>query len=179
MSNSIERTLNFNEKSISLVHADGQWWVAIKPLCEALDINFDRQYKNLLYDEILSQLYAKQHTTGADGKLYQMVCLPEKFIYGWLFSIRSESAILREYKVQCYNVLFDHFHGMLASRSNILRDAAETHTEIAALKEKLMESPDYKRLSELNARLPALQKRARELDNDLLANRPTLFGPQN
>jgi len=168
MSKTFERVLDFNEKPISLVNVDGQWWVAIKPLCEALDIDYQAQHKNLVADETLSQLSSEQTIVAADGKLRKMVCLPEKFIYGWLFSVRSESPVLREYKLKCYEVLFNHFHGILSSRATVLREIGEAHAEIAALKEKLKESPEYQRLTELGGKISALQRHGKILDRDLL-----------
>jgi hypothetical protein len=47
----------------------------------------------------------------------KMVCLPLKFVFGWLFSI-NENRVKPEvkehvlkYKIECYNALFNHFFG--------------------------------------------------------------------
>ena len=71
--------------------ADGSWYVAVKPICEALNVDYTEQFKNLKEDEILSQLLCKHTTVAADNKQREMVCLPEKYIYGWLFSVKSNS----------------------------------------------------------------------------------------
>jgi len=172
MEKSKTRKLDFNGKSISILLADGTWWIALKPICEALDINFDRQYKNLMDDEILSQLYAKQHTVGADDKLREMVCLPEKFIYGWLFSIRSESPILKKYKLECYEVLYHHFHGVLDLRTNALMERLDTLQQIAELQDKLntkwADSAEYLKIQELKTWQKQITKMLAEADEDLL-----------
>ena len=54
-------------------------------------------------------------STGADGKQYEMSCLPLKFVFGWLFTIDTsrvneearESVIT--YKLKCYDVLYNYF----------------------------------------------------------------------
>lgn len=163
----IEKFLEFNGKRISVLLADGSWWVAIKPICEALKVNYDRQYKNILDDEILTQLYAKQHTVGGDGRLREMVCLPEKYIYGWLFSIRSESHDLKKYKLICYDILYNHFHGTLTDRMNALHEKSSIDTRIQALEEQLKESSTYKEILELRQKKKQVSGELRKLDNDL------------
>ena len=97
----IERFLEFDGKRISILLNNGEWWIAIKPICEALGVNYKKQHEGILSDEILSQLSTQQGMVGADGRLRNMTCLPEKYIYGWLFGIRSDAAGLKEYKIEC------------------------------------------------------------------------------
>ena len=115
----IQRFLEFDGKKISVLLKNGEWWVAIKPICEALGVNYKKQHEGILSDEILSQLSTQQGMVGADGRLRNMTCLPEKFIYGWLFSIRSDASALKEYKLKCYEVLYDYFYGKMTERMNI------------------------------------------------------------
>ena len=86
-----QKFLQFNGKTIFFQAYDGQFWIAIKPICEALNLEYTRQFKNLKEDEILNQLLAEQPMVGADNRIRKMVSLPEKYIYGWLFSINSSS----------------------------------------------------------------------------------------
>ena len=56
-------------------------------------------------------------TTGADGKTYQMICIPLQFFPGWLFSINPDNVKeeareqLIKYQLECNKVLFDYFFG--------------------------------------------------------------------
>lgn len=168
MSKKIEKFLEFNGARISILMAEGTWWVAIKPICEALDVNYNRQFQNLQEDEILSQLFAKQQTVGADKRLREMICLPEKYVYGWLFSIRSDSADLKEYKLKCYDILYNHFHGAITGRMDALTEKIETGMAIADLKEQLLNSAEYARILELQKKQNALDRRLKNLDDDLM-----------
>lgn len=172
MEKRIEKFLEFNGKRIAVLLADGNWWVAVKPICDALNINYDRQYKNLLSDEILSQLYAKQHTVGADNKMREMVCLPEKYVYGWLFSLRSDSEGLIEYKRKCYDVLFDHFHGAMTGRMTALTEKSESELRMIELQqkiqEKMLETEEYRELMELKAKQKQINKKLIDLDEELM-----------
>jgi len=89
--------------------------IPIKPLCEALGVDFEGQRQRINRDEILNSVAFMTKATGSDGKDYEMFCLPLKFVFGWLFSIDT-SRVKDEarpeviaYKLQCYNVLYDYF----------------------------------------------------------------------
>ena len=55
--------------------------------------------------------------TGADGKRYEMVCLPLDYFNGWLFRIDSRRhkgarrELIIKYQRECYHVLAKHFLG--------------------------------------------------------------------
>jgi len=178
MQKSIEKFLEFNGKRISVLCADGTWWVAIRPICEVLNVDYHAQYKNLQQDEILAQLLSKQTTVGGDNRLREMVCLPEKYIYGWLFSIRSDSQDLKKYKLKCYELLYNHFHGTMTGRMNALSQKTETELEIIDLEEKLkaklLESEEYTRIQELKKKHKSIAKTLKDLDVELLAGQLSL-----
>lgn len=121
MEKDLKKFLEFNGKSIYFLAKDGQNWVALKPICESLNVNWNRQFQNLKEDDFLGQLFAEQQMVGADGRIRKMISLPEKWVYGWLFSIRSESTELKNYKVKCYELLYDYFRGAMTERLQLLR----------------------------------------------------------
>lgn len=169
----LEKFLDFDGRRISVLNAaDGEWYVAIKPICEVLNVDYIRQFKNLKEDEILGQLLSEQTTVAADGKVRNMTCLPEKFIYGWLFSIRSESEDLKKYKLKCYEVLYGFFHGTMKRRTAALKTKTDMDLEILTLKEqldeKLAESEEYIRIQELKRAKKQVAQTLRELDEDLI-----------
>ena len=89
--------------------------VPIRPICEALGVDFEGQRQRISRDEILSSVAFMTKATGADGKQYEMSCLPLKFVFGWLFTIDTsrvneearESVV--NYKLKCYEVLYNYF----------------------------------------------------------------------
>ena len=101
MKKDIKKFLEFNGKSIHFLAVDGQYWIALKPICEALNVDYIRQFKNLKDDGVLSLLLSEQTMVAGDDKLRKMICLPEFFIYGWIFSIQSQSQELQAYKLEC------------------------------------------------------------------------------
>lgn len=171
----IEKLLDFNGKNISLLMADGTWWVAIKPVCEALGIDYEAQRKNLKEDEILAQLPSNQTVVAGDGKMREMLCLPEKYVYGWLFSIRSESPALTEYKRECYDILYNHFHGALTARLTILNEQDSIDHRIAQLEEEWKDSDQYKEIQDLKKQKNHAGKELKRLDLELKSGQLSLF----
>jgi len=109
------RTVAVINKSRILVIENGEKLVPIKPICEALGVDVDSQRKKINDDEILGSVTVLSTATGADGKQYEMFCIPYKFIFGWLFTINPKNVkeAAREtvinYKLACYNALYQNF----------------------------------------------------------------------
>ena len=109
------------------------FFVPVKPICQALGIDHPAQVQRIKRHHILSSVVVTVTTTGADGKCYDMLSLPLEFIYGWLFTI--DTALVAEerrpnieaYQRECYEALYRHFAGSLRRRLE------ENEAEIAAL----------------------------------------------
>ena len=89
--------------------------IPIKPICEALGIDFKNQYEKIKADEDLSSTMMLSIAVGADGKEREMACLPLEFIFGWLFTINPKNVkpesqqTVRKYRMVCYSILFRFF----------------------------------------------------------------------
>ena len=165
----IKDFLEFNGKRIATLRKDGEWWVAIKPICEVLNIHYKAQHRAISEDQILGQLSSNQRMVAADTREREMFCLPEKYVYGWLFSIHSESEGLKLYKRKCYDILFDYFHGALTGRMKILEERLDINNQIKDRQEQLEKSDAYKEIEELKKKRTLAVKSLNEMDKDLEA----------
>jgi len=169
METQIKKFLEFNGKAILFLQVDGTYFVAIKPICEALEVDFIEQFKQIKSDPVLSQLLWNTTMVASDEKLRKMACLPEKFIYGWLFNIKkSKSEHLLEYKWKCYEVLYDYFHGTITHRQKLLKEKTKAELEIDVLEEKLEYNEDYRRLKDLKASIKDAGRALRNMDKDII-----------
>lgn len=178
----MEKFLEFNGKRITVLLADGTWWVALRPICDALRVDYHSQYKNIQEDEFLSRVLSKQTTHDASNRLQEMSCLPEKYVYGWLFSVRSESPDLRAYKLKCYDVLYEHFHGAITGRLNTLLERTETEAKVIELQkridEKMKDMEEFKELQLLKGKKKESAKKLNELDAELLSGQLSISFPE-
>lgn len=114
MSTQLISTIN-NEKIVVVIDEDGQKYVPIKPICEALGVNYTTQLEKLENDELIDGTIPLRGTVGADGKDRQMKCIPLEFVFGWLFSISSKNVKeevregLIQYKRICHKALYHYF----------------------------------------------------------------------
>ena len=176
----IKKFLDFNGTNIPVLSADGTIYVAIKPICTALGVDYIRQYKNIQEDEDLVELLSEQTTVAQDNKLRKMVCLPEEFIYGWLFSVKSQSPDFKRYKMKCYRVLYNYFHGATTERLQLLKfkSADEIALEEAELKwkEEMLASENYRNVQKLKFSLGGTNKGLKVNDEKLLEGQLKMFG---
>lgn len=170
----IKKFLEFNGQSIHFLAIDGQYWIALKPICEALNVDYIRQFKNLQDDEILSQLLSEQTMVAADNKMRKMVCLPEFFIYGYIFSIQSSSKELQAYKLECYRILYEHFHGAIVGRKELLSEKAKAQIEKDACMNTLDPEVAY-RLQQAEKKINQVNNELRKLDAEVIEEEKTLF----
>ncbi len=114
METTVTTVARVNEVDIQII-MNGEKQVAVKPICQALGIAFEAQFVKLKTDPILSSVVMTSITTGSDKKQYEMVTIPLKFVFGWLFRIDSRNVkpeareVVLKYQLECYNALYNYF----------------------------------------------------------------------
>lgn len=151
--------------NVDIIATNDEQLVAIRPICDALGIDYSRQLKKIKEDEDLCSVMGSTPTTGADGKQYEMSCLPIRYIFGWLFSInpmnvRQEAKeAVRIYRKACYDALYDHFIGSY-KRAN---------EQISLENELLRKLADYnQQRNELNKSISMTKKQLEKLQKKRL-----------
>ncbi|WP_051125916.1 phage antirepressor N-terminal domain-containing protein [Pseudovibrio sp. FO-BEG1] len=94
-------------------------FIALKPMVEAIGLDWSAQYRRVNRDPILKEGIAIMATPLGRGGDQKAICLRLDLINGWLFTIDSnrikdESIRLRvlDYQRECYGVLSQHFLGL-------------------------------------------------------------------
>ena len=175
MKKEVKKFLEFNGKTIYFIAVDGQYWIAIKPICEALGVNWNRQFQNLKEDSFLKAAFAIQQMQAPDGQLRNYVTLPEFYLYGWLMKLNSESPDLEKYQWECYHILYEYFKGMATKREQILKVKTMDEIEIERLEAELEQSEKYQRIEVLKKRNQQRLAQLRKLDQDLVSSQLDLW----
>jgi prophage antirepressor-like protein len=174
MNKQVSKFLEFNGKTLVFLAVNGEYWIALKPICEVLGVDYIRVFRNTKEDAVFGQLLSDQAMVAADGKTRKMASLPEKWIYGWIFQLESKSPELLQYKKLCYEVLNDYFHGTITGRKELLSAKAKAQTEIDRVMNTLHPNDAItidrasKTINQVNAKL-------RALDSDVLEEERNLF----
>jgi hypothetical protein len=178
MKQHLEKFLEFNGKTLVFLSIKGVYWIALKPVCEALGIVFDRQLRTLKQDSILGPAWALQPMQVPGDQLRKMASLPEYLIYGWLFSIKSDSKELLLYKKECYEVLYKYFHSTITRRKKLFEEKAKIQTERNHLELDLRKQDNFIKLEDLRAREARIGKELKEIDTSELDEQLDMFKDQ-
>ncbi len=123
---------------VDIVATNDERFIPIRPICEAIGVEFASQRLRIERDEILSSTVFIMNTVAADGKSRDMFCIPFKYVFGWLFSIdttrvspEAHDAVLR-YKEECYEVLYSYFtdpQTFLAEKQKLMEQKVAEYQE--------------------------------------------------
>ena len=157
---------------VTVADENGEVFVPIKPICQAIGIAENKQAEKIREDEILGPTATLRVVVAADNKDREMFCLPLKYIYGWLFTINPKNvapeareAVMR-YRRECYDVLYEHF-------TNSMRRSIETNNaEIELLQQINSAISDEK---EAKVRRKDAEARLKQLRAERLNPQPSLF----
>lgn len=146
--------------------------VAIKPLCIALKIDLKRQYKKIQSDPRFS--YRHMPMTGADGKKYEMICLPAEQVPMWINSINSNKigeekrqALLELHKFFGY-ALNEFSRGRYITKEQFDKEMSEIRAQLSValnLVEKLVhENELLRKANGFRATAASYQMHARKVE---------------
>jgi hypothetical protein len=155
---STKSVATINNQQIVIVSENGEDFVPIRPICDALGIEFSSQLKRLKRDEILNSTVVTVTTVGADEKQREMIAIPYRYVFGWLFTIdanqvrpEAREAVLA-YQMQCYDALYDHFTvyaDFVAYRAEQIEHAinikAAVRLDFNTAKDRLKDATDMER----------------------------------
>lgn len=120
--------IQFHGQSLSATLVDSIPHVALKPICENIGLDWSAQLQKIKRHPVLNSVMVMITTTGNDGKLYEMLMLPIKYLNGWLFGIDASrikpelKPRVLEYQRECFDVLANHFMPQLSGNSGQLQE---------------------------------------------------------
>jgi hypothetical protein len=151
-----QKTVFFYEDEITAVvvdeGAERVVYVPLRPICDYLGLDWSAQYRRINRDEVLADAAISVAITATDirargTKTSAMLCLPLKFLNGWLFGVSAGRVKdeLRErvirYQRECYDVLAQAFQSPAArpDASSTLMQVREMGLAIVRMAEEQME----------------------------------------
>lgn len=108
-------TVTFHGAPLTVITQADQKLVAMKPIVEGIGLGWQSQYNRIQRQPVLKSVIVMMNTTGADGKSYQMLCLPLDYLNGWLFGVDANRVredirdTLIMYQRECYQVLANYW----------------------------------------------------------------------
>lgn len=136
-----------NNIEIKIVEKDEEYYVPIRPICDALGVDFSAQRQRLERDEIVAPTVVMITTVAEDNKEREMLCIPLMYVWGWLLSIdvsrvkEEAKEMVIAYKKECHFVLYNHFMGQYITLDKQIKETARRKARINAIKEDLAANP--------------------------------------
>ena len=168
-----EEFLQFNNVNLIIVEKDGVDYIALKPILDSLNLPADSTLKRTKRDRFLGSYTSIMDVqVGEKGKKQRrnMICLPEKYIYGWIGHLNGDTPELAEYKETCYELLYNHFKGTIGNRKKILLEKRAVEIRIKEIKNILQNNdPVQKELLTLELQKKQLGSQLDKIDKKLIA----------
>lgn len=147
--------------NVDIIATSDEQLVAIRPICEALGIAYERQSTKIKEHPILCSTVTLRVMVAADGKQREMLCLPLEYIFGWLFTINpanvneeAKEGLVR-YQGECYHALFEHFAARARFVEQKQKEIDRQLTVVDEAKEAFRTAKDV--LSDAEAKLKKLR----------------------
>jgi hypothetical protein len=162
MSEKIQKLRQVNNQTLMIIEKDGNKFVPIRPICDALGIAPNKQIEKIKDHPIFGSTGTLRVSVAADEKDREMFCLPYKWALGWVLTIdarnvkpESAEAVLI-FQIECYDVLYNHF----TDKSQFL-EQKQTSIEIKLTEMEELQN-DYKNAKD---RLSICKKELNDIKN--------------
>ena len=115
MRSKIER-IPFHGNEILTIEKDGKKLVAMKPVVEAIGLEWRKQFELIRRDPVLSAQGITITGIPTNGGPQEMFCLPLEYLNGWLFKVPASRyygerrKAIELYQRECYQALYDYWH---------------------------------------------------------------------
>ena len=143
---SVKTLAKINNVEIQIVENNREKLIPIKPICEALGINYESQYSKLKEDEFLSSTIVLSPIVAGDGKDREMVCIPLEYSLGWVFNIKEDGEDeqrmkeLRETIMQVYHEIYEWIKNLAEFLNQKMDETAELVKSLEAEDEESFNS---------------------------------------
>lgn len=168
-----------NGVDIVTVDREGEIFVPIKPICEAIGIDVDAQRNKLNADEFFNSTTAIITAVAADDKEREMYCIRLRDVYGWLATINpgkvasDARAAVTRYRRECYDVLYAHFNESARRQQEQNRAEKVLLDEKAQCLQVIAKSKEC--INTANGRIRKVDEQLAKLQDERLNPQPSLF----
>ena len=122
MSSTQLETIQFHNQSLIVLNHENKPYIAIKPICENIGLDWEAQRQRIKRNEILNSTACMIKVVAKDGKNREVLCLPLGYLNGWLAGIELSRVnpqikpLLKQYQLECFDVLYNHFMPKVAQQ---------------------------------------------------------------
>ena len=114
-------TIQFHNQSLIVLNHENKPYIAMKPVCENIGLDWHAQRQRIHRHHVLSQGEVMITLPSKSGN-QEYLCLPISMLNGWLFGIDTNRVkpeirkTLEQYQLECFDVLYNHFMPKVAQQ---------------------------------------------------------------
>ena len=114
MEKTVEKFLELDGLPLNRKVKFAVWWIPIQPICKYLNIDYETELFRLMEITTLYKHSSVQTFLDENNKNpYKCVCLPEKYIYTWLYLLESDNPDLQNFKEGYSNIVYSHYSRLI------------------------------------------------------------------
>lgn len=112
--NAKPQIVKFNNQHLPVFFYNEKPYVAMKPICENIGLQWEAQLRRIKRNHVLSKGMTIMDIP-SNGGIQQYVCLPLGLLNGWLMGVDISKVKLEikdtliKYQLECFDVLYKHF----------------------------------------------------------------------
>lgn len=165
----------FHKTEIPFIIVGDKKYIAIKPICDAIGLNYAYASTSIKSQGTLSKHYLLQKMEGRDGKMYDMGCLPLMRLPAWLSNIDTNKVsdkarpVLEAFQEQCFDVLYAHFFGaqeVHIRSKEVYLELHEKRTRLKNVQKRQADSEDGQEVAMLKKEIRTLEVEQASLDHE-------------
>ncbi|WP_053087166.1 phage antirepressor N-terminal domain-containing protein [Acinetobacter bereziniae] len=113
--NANSKVVKFNNQQIPVFMQEDRPYVAMKPICENIGLDWEAQRQRIKRNSVLSLTACMIKVVASDQKVREVLALPLGVLNGWLMGVDANKVkpeikdTLLKYQLECYDVLYKHF----------------------------------------------------------------------
>lgn len=163
--------LKFEGYDILYVSKNGENYVALRPICNALGVSARRSVqtakKHAFYGPECTEQCIQVSKNGQKQGRY-MTCLPEHLIYMWISTLSSQSPDFVEYQKTCAKLLSDYFHGEIGDRKNMVEAMLKEESELKPMKNELGAMSLFIEIKKKEKKVKAYKEELKRMDMQMV-----------
>lgn len=167
--NAISKVVKFNNQQLSVFLYQEKPYVAMKPICENIGLQWEAQLRRIKRNHVLSKGMTIMDIP-SNGGVQQFVCLPLGLLNGWLMGVdiskvKSEiKDILMKYQLECYDVLYKYFMPKPAKQIDMsMYVSKDVHNKLSLKYHRMFREYDDM-IDTMRAQVESMERKCRRYD---------------
>lgn len=168
--NAKSKIVKFNNQQIPVYFVGDKPFVAMKPVCENIGLQWEAQLKRIKRNHVLNSTMSIMDMVAQDGKVRNVICLPFSMLNGWLMGVDANKVkpeikdTLTKYQLECYDVLYKHFMPKPARAINLNNYVSKDVHDCMAQRYHRMFRQYDDMIDQLRDKISSMEDKCRQFD---------------